>query len=91
MTSKRRRSQGKVTNRGDKPRHTNDPVLVSTKSKHNIKCNKAVIPVISAGEPLPASLCTSPPPTNVRCSRYDMRECVFKRTRSSSKPKRMLT
>ena len=23
-----------------------------------------------------------------RCSRYDMRECVFKRTRSSSKPKR---
>ena len=28
------------------------------------------------------------PQANTRCSRYDMREHVFKHTRSSSKPKR---
>ena len=43
------------------------------------------MPVIPDKLETPRTSCSSQ--ADKRCSRYDMRECVFKRTRSSSKPK----
>ena len=44
------------------------------------------MPVVPAEPVILASSCMTP--NNERCSRYDMRECVLKCTRSSSKLKR---
>ena len=60
-------------------------MLPGIKSKRNTKRNQTVLPVVPAEPFIFASSRTTP--TNERCSRYDMRECVLKRTRSSSKPK----
>ena len=83
--SKGKRSQGKVTNRGDKQKHPNISALPSNKNKQNNKCNQPVMPVIP--DKLEASRRSHSSQGDKRCSRYDMRERVFKLTRSSSKPK----
>ena len=85
--NKRRNSCSKVTNRGDKRKHANVSTHQSNKKKCNNTCHQLDLPVIpDKAEAVAVTLQSSQADT--RTSRYDMRECVFKHTRSSSKPKR---
>ena len=84
--NKRRNSRSKVTNRGDKCKHANVSTQQSNKKKCNNTCHQHDLPVnTDKAEAVAVTLRSSQADT--RTSRYDMRECVFKRTRSSSKPK----
>ena len=85
--NKRRNSRSKVTNRGDKCKHVNVSTHQSNKKKRNNTCYQLDLPVIpDKAEAVAVTLQSSQADT--RTSRYDMREHVFKCTRSSSKPKR---
>ena len=75
--SKGKRGQSKVTNRGDKQwKPSNISVLPSNKNKRNNKCNQSVMPVIPDKLETPRTSRSSQ--AAKRCSRYDMREHVFK-------------
>ena len=83
--NKRWNSRSKVTNRGDKRKHANVSMHQSNKKKCNNTCHQLDLPVIpDKAEAVTVTLRSSRADT--RTSRYDMRECVFKCTRSS-KPK----
>ena len=85
--NKRQNSHSKVTNRGDKHKHANVSMHQSNKKKRNNTCHQLDLPVIpDKAEAVAVTLRSSQADT--RTSRYDMREHVFKHTRSSSKPKR---
>ena len=85
--NKRRSSHRKVTNRGDKCKHANVSMQQSNKKKCNNRCHQLDLPVIpDKAEAVAVTLQSSQ--ADPRSSRYDVRGCVFKHTRSSSKPKR---
>ena len=84
--NKRRNSRSKATNRGDKHKHANVSMQQNNKKKRNNTCHQLDLPVVpDKAEAVAVTLQSSQADT--RTSRYDMRERVFKRTRSSSKPK----
>ena len=84
--NKRWRSHSKVTNRGDKHQHPNVSMQQSNRKRRKNTCHQLDLHIVpDEKEVVATSLGNSQ--ANKRCSRYDMREQVFKRTRSSSKPK----
>ena len=83
--NKRQRNRSKVTNMGDKCKQPQVSTQ-SNKKKRKNKCNQLDLPVIP-DKPEVVAVTLQSSQADTRCSRYDMRERVFKCTRSSSKPK----